>query len=227
MRRLVIIPAFNEAPVIRHTLKELKPVTQKLAPCDILVVDDGSHDKTGIIASEAGVFVVRHKLNRGLGGALGTGLEFAKRGNYSLAVTFDADGQHHPEDIIKTIKPIEVNKADIVIGTRTKSRAGHMPLDRRLIIWGSNVITWALFGVWTSDSQSGFRAFSSKAIQHLDLKTDRMEVASEIFAEAKKHKLKINEIPIKVIYTDYSRAKGQDNLNAVNILYKLLLRLVR
>lgn len=227
MRRLVIIPAFNEASVIRHTLKELKRVTQKLSPCDILVVDDGSRDKTGIIAREVGVFVVRHKLNRGLGGALGTGLEFAKRGNYDVAVTFDADGQHYPEDIIKAIKPIEVNQADIVIGTRTKSREGHMPFDRRLLIWASNLVTWALFGIWTSDSQSGFRAFSHKAIVHLKLRTDRMEVASEIFAEAKKNKLRIREIPIKVIYTDYSRAKGQGNLNAINIFYKLLLRFVR
>lgn len=227
MKRLIIIPAFNEAPVIRRTLKELERVTQKLTPCDILVVDDGSRDKTGIIAREAGVFILTHKLNRGLGGALGTGLEFAKRGHYDVAVTFDADGQHHPPDLLKAIKPIERGEADIVIGTRTKSREGHMPLDRRLLIWASNIVTWALFGIWTSDSQSGFRAFSRKAIVHLKLRTDRMEVASEIFAEAKKHKLRIREVPIKVIYTEYSRAKGQANLNAVNILYKLLLRLAR
>ncbi|MBI2010410.1 MAG: glycosyltransferase family 2 protein [Candidatus Chisholmbacteria bacterium] len=227
MKRLVIIPAFNEAPMIRRTLKNLKEVTQKLMPCDILVVDDGSGDKTGTIARNAGVLVLRHKLNRGLGGALGTGLEFAKRQNYDVAVTFDADGQHHPNDIVKATEPIERGEADIVIGTRTKSSHGNMPVDRRLIIRGSNVITWLLFGVWTSDSQSGFRAFSKKAIQHVELKTDRMEVASEIFAEAKKHKLKVTEVPITVIYTDYSRSKGQGNLNAINIFYKLLLRLAR
>jgi len=227
MKRLIIVPAYNEAPVISKTLSLLKKTLKGKGSFDILVVNDGSQDNTAQQASLPGIKVLTHGLNRGLGGALGTGLEYAKRNNYDLAVTFDADGQHDPQDLIKAIKPIEQKKVDLVIGTRTKSHQGQMPIDRKLINWASNLVTKILFGVWTSDSQSGFRAFSKKAINCIEIKTERMEVSSEIFSEVKRHRLKISEIPIRVIYTDYSRSKGQSNLNAINVLYKLLLRLVR
>ena len=227
MKRLVVIPAFNEAPAIFKTLTSLKKTLKTVAKFDILVIDDGSTDGTAEKAQKARVKVLRHGLNRGLGGALGTGLAYAKRKSYDLVVTFDADGQHDPKDIAKVAAPIENNKADLVIGTRTKSKAGQMPLDRILITRVSNLVTWFLFGIWTSDSQSGFRAFSKKALDCIEIKTEGMEVSSEIFSEVKKHRLKVAEIPIRVIYTAYSRSKGQDNLNAFNVLVKLLLRLGR
>lgn len=223
MKQLIIVPAFNEAPVIFATLTNLQ---RTVSGFDIIVVDDGSTDATAHQARRAKVKVLHHALNRGLGGALGTGLEFAKRRNYDLAVTFDADGQHDPRDILTAIRPILTGSADVVIGSRTRGH-GHMPLDRQLLNWLGNVLTWLMFGIWTSDSQSGFRAFSKPAIQTIEVKTEGMEVSSEFFAEVKRHKLKVTEVPIKVIYTDYSRAKGQSNLNAVNVLVKLLLRLVR
>lgn len=227
MKYLVIVPAFNEAPIIYQTLVGLKKTVQSTGKFDIIVIDDGSTDETRSEAKKAGITVVRHRLNRGLGGALSTGIEFAKRHEYDLAVTFDADGQHNPADVLKAIKPIEEGRADVVIGSRTTSQKGRMPWDRVLLNWGSNLLTWVLFGVWTTDSQSGFRAFSKHALQVIELKTERMEVSSEFFAEIKKHHLKVMEIPITVIYTDYSRKKGQDNLNALNVFAKLLLRLAR
>ncbi len=227
MKRLVIVPAFNEGRVIYDTLISLKKSLKTKGKFSILVIDDGSSDNTLFQAKKARVKVLRHRMNRGLGGALGTGLEYAKRNNYDLAVTFDADGQHHPKDLLKLIKPIENRKADICIGTRTLSKQGQMPVDRKIINWLSNFATYLLFGIWTSDSQSGFRAFSKKALNLIQIKTERMEVSSEIFSEIKRHKLKFKEIPITVIYTDYSRSKGQANLNAFNVLYKLLLRLAR
>lgn len=227
MKRLVIIPAFNEGKVIYKTLIDLKKAIKSKGKFDILVIDDGSTDNTFSQARKAKVNVLCHRLNRGLGGALGTGFEYAKRFNYDLAVTFDADGQHHPQDLLKLIKPIENRQADIVIGTRTLSKKGQMPLDRKIINWLSNFVTFIFFAIWTSDSQSGFRAFSKKALRLIQIKTQRMEVSSEIFSEIKRHRLKLKEIPITVIYTDYSRLKGQANLNSFNVLYKLLLRLVR
>lgn len=227
MKRLIIVPAFNEAPIIFKTLTQLKQVLKKVAQFDIVVIDDGSSDNTLAETKRAQVKVIRHKLNRGLGGALGTGLTYAKNNNYDLAITFDADGQHDPKDIAKAMKPIEQNQADLVIGSRTKSKQGQMPIDRTIINWASNIVTLILFGFWTSDSQSGFRAFSKKALNCIEIKTERMEVSSEIFSEVKKHHLKVTEVPIRIIYTPYSRSKGQDNLNALAVLYKLLLRLVR
>lgn len=227
MKRLVIVPAYNEGQVIFGTLKDLKEALRKEGAFDIVVIDDGSRDNTSEQAKRVGVTVLRHRLNRGLGGALGTGLLYAKREGYDLAVTFDADGQHDPGDIRKAVEPIETGKADIVIGSRIQSQRGTMPWDRKLIIWASNLVTFILFGVWTSDSQSGFRAFSKKAINAIEIKTERMEVSSEIFSEARRHGLKVREVPIRVIYTPYSRRKGQTNLNALNVLFKLLVRLAR
>ncbi len=226
LKASIIIPAFNEAPVIGQVIQAIKQATAALRP-EIVVVDDGSRDATAEVAQQAGAKVLTHRLNRGLGASLGTGLAYAKLTGADLVVTLDADGQHDPADINRVIRPLLNYRADVVIGTRLKSITGRMPLDRLALNWFSNLITWLLFGVWTTDSQSGFRAFSKKAIKFLNLKTQRMEVSSEIFAEIRRHNLKFTEVPIKVIYTDYSRRKGQSNLNAPRVLFKLLLRLAR
>ena len=223
---VIIIPAFNEAQVLPQVIKEIRQQTRSWRP-QIVVVNDGSSDATGEVARQAGATVVTHRLNRGLGAALGTGLAYAKQVGADIAVTLDADGQHDPADIGKVMAPVIKRQADVVIGSRLNSNRGRMPADRLMVNWLSNLVTWLLFGVWTSDSQSGFRAFSKQAIQWLRLKTERMEVSSEIFGEIKRHRLNLAEVPIRVIYTDYSRRKGQSPLNAARVLFKLLLRLAR
>lgn len=226
MNILIAIPAYNEGRIIHHTIASIKKHITNL-PATILVVDDGSTDNTHEQALNLGVLVATHTINRGLGGALGTALEYAKFHHFDILVTLDADGQHDPTDIPKIIKPLLTNQADVVIGTRTRSRQGQMPLDRKIIITLSNLLTGLLFGQTTSDSQSGFRAFNTRAINSIHLKTERMEVSSEFFSEIRRLRLRLSEIPIKVIYTDYSRSKGQANTNAWNIFYKLILRLFR
>jgi hypothetical protein len=116
---------------------------------------------------------------------------------------------------------------DLVIGSRMLQGVLEMPSDRRLLNSLANALTFVLFGVTTTDSQSGFRAFNRKAIQAIALKTQRMEVSSEIFAEIKRLNLRFSEVPISVIYTDYSRQKGQQNSNKWSVGYKLMLRLFR
>lgn len=222
---LVIIPAFNEAEVIGKTVGEVMAAVPK--GTSVLVVDDGSNDATAELAKKAGAGVLGHPVNRGLGGALGTGLYWAKIRDFDYCVTFDADGQHDPKDIMPILQPLYYNKADVVIGTRTKLGWKEIPGDRKLILTLSNWLTWWLFGIKTSDSLSGFRAFNRRAIEKIQLRTDRMEVSNEFFSEIKRHKLRLAEVPIKVIYTDYSRSKGQKNSNAVDVGVKLLLRLFR
>lgn len=226
MKLLIIVPAYNEATVLSQTLKGIRKVTDPLG-ADLLVVDDGSVDETFQVAQASQVAVVRHVLNRGLGGAIGTGLEYAKRHKYDLAVTIDADGQHYPQDIKRLIRPIITQKAEVVIGSRFMGNLESMPPDRRFILFCSNSLTWILFGQKTSDSLSGFRAFGQRAIKSIQIKTERMEVSNEFFSEIKRLNLRLAEVPIKVIYTDYSKAKGQANSNAVNVIWKLLLRLFR
>jgi len=223
MKVLVIVPAYNEAGVIAGVVAGIRKVKGINL---VLVVDDGSSDRTGELAEKAGARVLRHTLNRGLGGAIGTGLAYAKNYKFDVAVTIDADGQHDPRDIRRVIGPIVENKADVVIGTRTKY-AHEVPLDRRVMIKVSNWLTYLLFGFRTNDSLSGFRAFSRKALDNIHIKTQRMEVSNELFSQIKRNRLKYSEVPISVSYTEYSRSKGQTNMNALNVLTKLLLRLAR
>lgn len=226
MKLLIIVPAFNEASVIKSTIRKLRLETQSLQP-EIVVVDDGSVDDTAEQAKQTGVKILHHVLNRGLGGAIGTGLAYARLRGFDVAVTFDADGQHDPKDVHTVLKPIIQGKADIVIGSRYFGAKTDMPFDRRLILNASNVLTYLLFGQTTSDSLSGFRAFGPTAVAKISIKTERMEVSNEIFSEIRRLKLRLKEVPIKVIYTEYSRRKGQSNTNALNIIMKLFIRLFR
>lgn len=223
MKKLVLIPAFNEAKAVGKVIRSVK---KSLKGADVLVVDDGSFDSTETVAQEAGAYVVRHIINRGLGGSIGTGLQFARERGYQAVVTMDADGQHNPADLKKVLNPIIQGAADLVIGTRMVNKF-QVPLDRRIIIGVSNMLTFVIFGSFTSDSLSGFRAFSKKALEKIELKTQRMEVSNEIFSQIAKHGLRYAEVPIKVKYTSYSRSKGQSNMNAINVGLKLILRLAR
>jgi glycosyltransferase involved in cell wall biosynthesis len=134
----------------------------------------------------------------------------------------DADGQHDPTELSKIVEPILSGKADMVIGTRLKESNG-MPLIRRIGVWGFNAITYLLFGVWTTDSHSGFRAFSRRALDVMEFNLRGMEVSPGFFAEVERHRLRFAEVPIRAIYTDYSVTKGQRPLrSAFAILFRLL-----
>ena len=218
MKIFIIIPAFNEAQIIAETILDVHKYCS-----NIIVVDDGSIDKTSQIATKGGALVYRHIVNRGLGGALGTGMKAALENGADIVVTIDSDGQHDVADIKKALKPIIDKKVDVVIGSRLMNPEG-MPIIRRIGNWGFNVITYILFKVWTTDSQSGFRLFSKKAASQIKIKTNKMEVSSEIFNEIHRNKLKFSEVPIKVIYTEYSLEHGQSSLNGFKILVKLLLK---
>lgn len=224
MKLLILIPAYNEASTLKKVIKTLPKKFPRVTQQEILIVNDGSKDETLKIAQNLGVTVVSHYINRGLGGALGTGFAYAKNNNFDALITFDADGQHNPKDMAGVIAPITKKQADIVVGSRLKSNSGHMPWYRVLGVWGLNLITFIFFWVWTSDSQSGLRAFNRKAIEQIEIKANKMEVSSEFFNEAQKHNLKIVEVPIQSIYTQYSLQKGQKNANVFRILSKIIYR---
>jgi hypothetical protein len=153
-------------------------------------------------------------------------LQAARDRRATLVVTFDADGQHHPQDIPALISPLLDGRADLVIGSRLLT-ANKIPLFRRMTLWAANAVTWLLFGVWTTDSQSGLRALNQRALESLHLCTDRMEVSSEIVAEASRLGLRMYEVPIGVTYSQYSLRKGQTFWDGLGVFYKLLLRRAR
>jgi glycosyltransferase involved in cell wall biosynthesis len=224
MKLAILIPAYNEETTLAQVIKTLPTQIPGIAKIEVVVVNDGSADRTKEIAQRMGATVISHWFNRGLGGALGTGFEYIRRHDFDLLITFDADGQHHPSDIATVVKPIVEGRADVVIGSRFLGHHGSMPWYRRIGIFGLNIITYLLFWTWTTDSQSGLRAFGRKAIQKIEIKSNKMEVSSEFFYEIQVKGLKLIEVPIQAIYTDYSMSKGQKNINGFNVVAKLIYR---
>jgi glycosyltransferase involved in cell wall biosynthesis len=220
----VVIPAYNEEAVIGDVVRGLKNVFKpKEYDLAIVVVNDGSRDNTAQVAANAGARVISHILNSGSGGATATGLSYAQQNGYEIAATADADGQHHPQDVLKGVLLMEKDQHDLLIGSRMIESEG-MSRTKQLGNKGLTLITILLFGVNATDSQSGLRVFSKKALDNLKWKTSGYEFCSEMLWRAKQQKLRIGEYPIKAIYTEYSKAKGQNNWNAFNIIKSLLRR---
>jgi len=217
----VIIPARNEAQKIGAVITAI----QNEGFYNILVVDDGSTDNTGKVALKKGAKVVRHIINRGAGAATFTGIKTALSLGADLIITMDADGQHDPQDIQELIQPIIAKEVDIVLGSRLILKK-EMPIMRRFFNYIGNLVTWILFGLWVSDSQSGFKVFSQKAAEKIEIKTNGYEFCSEVIRELKSKNLKFVELPIKIRYTDYSMQKGQSFANGIKTFTKLLLRSV-
>lgn len=216
----IIIPAFNEEKVIQEVLAEIK----KAGYGNIIVIDDGSADNTHRKAAEVpGVVALKHFLNRGKGAAVKTGIEAAKKLGADVVVTMDGDGQHNPEDISKMLQLINAGK-DVVLGTRLKNPKG-MPFYKILANYLGNFFTWMIYGLWVTDSQSGFRAYSKKSIRLIETKTDRYEYDSEVIREISRNKLKYTEVPIEVRYTEYSMNKKHkmNFKNGLKTLIKMML----
>ncbi|KKP36572.1 MAG: Glycosyl transferase family 2 [Candidatus Peregrinibacteria bacterium GW2011_GWA2_33_10] len=217
MKTFIILPAFNEASVIASVIEKLRSNGFD----NIIVIDDGSSDDTFNIAQDCGVLCVQHILNRGLGGALGTGMELALLKGANIIATFDADGQHDVEDLKNTIEVLKNENYDVIIGSRMLNSNG-MPLIRKLFNFVGNFVTYFLFGLYVTDSQSGLRVFSRDAALKIGLKTNRMEVSSEIIREIKQNKLRFKEVPIRAIYTEYSLSKGQSFVVGIKTFIKLV-----
>lgn len=217
--RIIVIPAYNEEKTIAEVVRSASGNADR-----ILVVDDGSIDRTAVNAQSAGATVVTHMLNRGLGGALGTGIAAALHLGADTIVTMDADGQHRVEDAIRLFERLEEGDVDFVIGSRMLEGREGMPLHRQLANTIGNGLTWALFGLWVTDSQGGLRAMTRFAAERIELKTNRMEVSSEFIKEIKDKNLRFAEVPITVIYTEYSLSKGQGLMTGLRTAAKLILR---
>lgn len=224
MRRVcVVIPAYNEATVIGEVVKSAREVflkSKKAYDIDIVVVNDGSKDETANEAKKGGAIVINHILNSGAGSATLTGLAYARQHNYDIAATMDADGQHAPDDVLEGIKSIDQGNADLLIGSRLIDSRG-MSKIKVLGNKGLSLFTYLLFGINVTDSQSGLRIFSRRAIDSLQWKSTGYEFCSEMIWRAKQARMSVSEYPIKAIYTDYSRSKGQNNWNAINIVKRL------
>lgn len=224
MRTFVVVPAYNEEKTIEKVLNDLLKMG-----FEFVVVDDGSMDGTNSIVKKLIVeknqgYICKHLLNRGLGAAIKTGIEAALEENAEIIVTFDADGQHDPNDIYTVINPIIKKEADVCIGTRDFN---DMPKSKKYGNSVMNIITLLFYGIRVGDSQSGLRAFNRKAANTIVINARDYGVSSEIIGEIKRHDLKLKEVPMKTIYTDYTMKKGTNLFEGLKILSKLIFKLFK
>ena len=196
MKITIGIPAYNEEKNIAGIISKLKKYTDS-----IIVCDDGSSDLTGDISEQLGAIVIKHSKNRGYGAAINSLFLKAKELESDVFLTLDADGQHRVEDIPIVTDPIIKNEVDLVIGSRfLDTKSEEMPNYRKVGIKIITKITNLSIKEKLTDSQSGFRAYSRKALQEITPTDDGMGVSTEILIKASNLELKVAEVPIKVNY---------------------------
>jgi len=196
MKITIGIPAYNEEKNIALIITKLKKITDS-----IIVCDDGSSDLTGEIARELGAVVISHPKNMGYGAAIRSLFLKATELDLDGLITMDADGQHRIEDVNSVFKPINDEVADIVIGSRfLDKKSEEMPNYRKVGIKIITKVTNLSIKEKLTDSQSGFRAYSKKALQKVIPSDVGMGVSTEILIKASNLELKVAEVPIKVHY---------------------------
>ncbi|MEK6874600.1 MAG: glycosyltransferase family 2 protein [Nanoarchaeota archaeon] len=220
-KTFIIVPAYNEAKHIATVIHDL----QNHGYNNIIVIDDGSKDDTATVAKTCGATVLSHGINRGQGAALYTGIKYALLCNADIIITFDSDGQHLASEIPKLIKPIKQGIADIVLGSRFLRNTSHTPFMRKILLTGSRIIIFLFYGLWMTDAHNGFRALTRKAAQLIEIRSNRMEHASEIIGEIKQKKLRYLEFPTIIRYTDETIKKGAGGfIGAIRILIKMIIQ---
>lgn len=216
----IVIPAYHEATVIGDVIKDVRSVFEH-----VVCVDDGSEDGTGDAALRAGAHVVTHPVNLGQGAAIQTGVEYARsRPGAEVFVTFDADGQHRVADVVAMIERLRAGDVDLVVGTRFASAATQTPLLKRWVLKTVARVSPRNRELGLTDAHNGLRVFDRLVAEELDLTISGMGHASEFIALAHEKHWRVAEVPVDILYTDYSKAKGQPLLNGVNIVFDGLLR---
>jgi glycosyltransferase involved in cell wall biosynthesis len=194
-RIAVIIPAYNAGTTIRELIER---TSRFISREDIVVIDDGSRDRTSQTARATGALVLRHEINRGKGEALKTGFRHVQRLNYHALITLDADLQHDPESIPDFVRKAS-STSGIIVGTR-KRNLRIMPFARWLTNNLTSVIVSVLSGQSIRDSQSGYRLITAQVLKKMRLESRKYDLESEILIKARRKGFKIDEVPIRTIY---------------------------
>lgn len=221
----VVVPDFNEAAVIGEVIADLRSVFD-----NVVCVDDGSSDDSGEIALRAGAHLVRHPVNLGQGAAIQTGVEYARKQPGARAfATFDADGQHRVKDVAAMVDRLREGDVDIVIGTRfaqdfEQAAASRPPLLKRIVLRTAARISRRGRRLGLTDTNNGLRVFNKTVADGLNLTMSGMSHASEFIVLISENNWRVTEYPVEVLYTEYSKSKGQPLLNGVNILFDGFLR---
>ena len=216
----IVLSCYNEEETLEEVTTELVKRGFK-----VLIIDDGSVDSSPEIAKKLVdkfspmVYLYRHTINVGLGGAIKTGIKAALSKNADIIITFDADGQHNPDDLYNMYPPLQDGSADVVIASRDFN---DMPKGRRFGNTVMNYITYIFQGKMVTDSQSGLRAFTNEAARKLNLKSPQYGVSSEIIGEIKRRNLRLKEVPMTTIYDKRTIEKGTNTIVGLKIILEFL-----
>ncbi len=216
----VVIPMYNEATMIASVIEGLLPHFPH-----VVCVDDGSKDGSPDVARAAGAVVVEHPINLGQGASLQTGFEFALSDPLMTeVVTFDADGQHQVADAIGMVDKIRSENLDVVVGSRFLDSRTKLSPAKRTVLRAAAFYTRVTTGMELTDAHNGLRVLSRGLLEQVKIRQNRMAHASELIDQIGGLKATWSEHPTHIVYTEYSKAKGQSLLNSVNILVELLFR---
>jgi len=215
MKIIAGIPVFNEEKYIGKVIRKTKKYVDK-----VIVVNDGSTDNTAFFAEKEGAFVINHKNNKGKGVAVNKIFNKSREMKADILILLDGDGQHQPKEIPSFTKPIIDNKADIVVGSRFIKNKNFIPFYRKIGLYILTIVTNLCSQIKLTDSQSGFRAFSKKAINNLNFKEKGLAIESEMQFLAKKYKLRILEVPITTLYEE--KAKRNPLFHGFGVLIAII-----
>ena len=216
--RIAIVPALNEEATIAGVVEEIRAFDDGLA---ILVIDDGSHDRTAQVARAAGARVLRLPFNLGIGGAVQTGFRYAFENGFDLAVRVDGDGQHDPSQLAAVIEPVARGETDIAVGSRYLAPSGHgyrSSVTRRVGIRLLARIVSLLTRQRITDPTSGFQALNRKGIMLFaaDYPHDYPEVEAIVLVE--RHRLRLVEVPIAM----RPRTSGRSSIRTFSSIYYMV-----
>lgn len=216
----LIVPLYNEGTVVREVILEARKTFQ-----NIVCVDDGSSDNSVEEALAGGAVVVSHPINLGQGAALQTGIDFALlQPGAEYFVTFDSDGQHRTEDAAMMVERLRNEPLDIIVGSRFLDDRTNASRLKKAVLRLAVLFERMTTGVKLTDAHNGLRALNRHAATAIRIRQNRMAHASEIVGLIGAKKLRYDEQAVQIIYTDYSRAKGQSLWNSVNILSELFIK---
>ena len=216
----VVIPLYNEEEVIGDVIAGVQTKFPQ-----VVCIDDGSSDSSAAVAAAAGARVVRHPFNLGQGAALQTGFQFALADpDMKYVVTFDADGQHQIEDAAGMVDRLRSGEAEVVFGSRFMDDRSQPNFAKKMVLRAAVGYTNLTTRTRLTDAHNGLRAISRPVLAQLDITQNRMAHASELVAQIGASKATYVEHPVHILYTDYSKAKGQSLWNSINILADLMLR---
>jgi glycosyltransferase involved in cell wall biosynthesis len=213
LKRIAIVPAHNEEASVGRLIDEIREFDPDF---DIVVIDDGSADRTAAVAEAAGARVVRLPFNLGIGGAVQTGFRYALEQDFQLAVRLDGDGQHDPAELPALLEPVLADRADIAVGSRFAGSGEYRPpFARRVGIGLFSRLVSLLVRQRVTDTTSGFQAVNRRGIRLFAADYPHEYPEVEAIVMVHRHRLRLEEVPVRM----RERAAGSSSITALRSVY--------